>query len=49
MVYGDLLSLDKFFQVHYDIMDYYDRRGMEREREEWLVEVKNFFSRWLKA
>ncbi len=49
MLDGDLLSLDKFFQVHYDIMDYYDRKGMEREREEWLVEVKNCFSRWLKA
>ena len=49
MVYGDLLSLDKFFQIHYDIVAYYDRKGMEREREEWLAEVINFFSRLLKT
>jgi hypothetical protein len=49
VVYGDLLSLDKFFQIHYDIVGHYNRKGMERDREEWLAEVKNCFSRLLKT
>lgn len=49
MLDGDLLSLDKFFRIHYNIVAYYEHKGMEQEMEKWKEVLIHTFKRALQV